>query len=152
MITFLYANFSACKSYLKLQINELGCYEAKIEESEKAGSRRELNPGHLWLEPPVFCHLATISGQPPTLTILYMYYTGGTECPSRTPGSHSACAVRTPLGVDRKIHIEDCEGWWLSCCRGSAAEHWRLKPEVSRVRLPVAAGLLHFPLFSPHNI
>ena len=23
------------------------CYEAKIEESEKAGSRRESNPGHL---------------------------------------------------------------------------------------------------------
>ena len=23
------------------------CYEAKIEESEKAGSRLELNPGHL---------------------------------------------------------------------------------------------------------
>ena len=40
------------------------CYEAKIEESEKAGSRRESNPGHL------------------------------------------ACA----------IHIEDCEGWWLSGC------------------------------------
>ena len=31
------------------------CYEAKIEESEKAGSRRELNPEHLWLEPPVLC-------------------------------------------------------------------------------------------------
>ena len=103
MITFLYANFSACKPYLKLQINELGCYEAKIEESEKVGSRWELNPGHLWLEPPVFCHLATISGQPPTLTILYIYCSGGTECLSRTPGSHSVCAVRTPLGVNRKI-------------------------------------------------
>ena len=37
-------------------INEFRCYEAKIEESEKAGSRRESNPGHLWLEPPVLCH------------------------------------------------------------------------------------------------
>ena len=90
-------------SCLKLQINELGCYEAKIEESEKAGSRRELNPGHLWLEAPVFCHLATIAGQPPTLTILYMYCSGGTECLSHTPGSHSVCAVRTPLGVNWKI-------------------------------------------------
>ena len=29
------------------------------------------------------------------------------------------------------MYIEDCEGWWLSGCRGSVAEHWRLKPEVS---------------------
>ena len=43
------------------------------------------------------------TGQPPVLTILYMYCTGGTECLSRTPGSHSVCAVRTPLGVDWKI-------------------------------------------------
>ena len=28
-------------------INGFRCYEAKIEESEKAGSRQELNPGHL---------------------------------------------------------------------------------------------------------
>ena len=33
-------------------IKEFRCYEAKIEESEKASSRRESNPGHLWLEPP----------------------------------------------------------------------------------------------------
>ena len=36
---------------LMLEINEFGCYEAKIEESEKAG-----NPGHIWLEPLVLCH------------------------------------------------------------------------------------------------
>ena len=35
----------------------IGCYEAKVEESEKAGSRWELNPGHLWLGPPVLCQL-----------------------------------------------------------------------------------------------
>ena len=22
------------------------------------------------------------------------------------------------------VHIEDCEGWWLSGCRSSVAEHW----------------------------
>ena len=43
-------------SSLMLEINEFRCYEAKIEESEKASSRRESNPGHLWLEPPVLCH------------------------------------------------------------------------------------------------
>ena len=45
------------KTYGKFDIiNEFRCYEAKIEESEKAGSHRESNPGHLWLEPPVLCH------------------------------------------------------------------------------------------------
>ena len=34
---------------------EFRCYEAKIEESEKADSHQETNPGHLWLEPPVPC-------------------------------------------------------------------------------------------------
>ena len=28
------------------------------------------------------------------------------------------------------VHIEDCEGWWLSGCRSSVAEHWRHKPGV----------------------
>ena len=41
---------------LKLEIKESRCYEAKTEESEKAGSCQELNAGHLWLEPPVLCH------------------------------------------------------------------------------------------------
>ena len=50
------------------------------------------------------------------------------------------------------VYIEDCEGWWLSGCCSSVAEHWWLKPEVSWVRLPVTAGFFHFPLFSPHNI
>ena len=72
-------------------------------ESEKAGSRRESNPRHLWLEPPVLCHWATTVGWPLTFTILYIYCTGGTECLSHTPGSHSACAVRILLGVDQKI-------------------------------------------------
>ena len=45
-----------------------------------------------------------------------------------------------------------CGGWWLSGCRGSVEEHWRLKPEVSWVWLPGVAGFFHFLLFSPHNI
>ena len=28
------------------------------------------------------------------------------------------------------LHIECCEGWWLSGCRRSVAEHQRLKPGV----------------------
>ena len=47
------------------------------------------------------------------------------------------------------VHIKDCEGWCLFGCRGSMAEHWRLKQEVSWVRLPASAGFftfLYFPL------
>ena len=40
----------------RLELNEFRCYEAKIEESEKAASHQESNSGHLWLEPPVLCH------------------------------------------------------------------------------------------------
>ena len=38
-----------------------GIYEVEIEESEKASTQWESNPGHLGLEPPVFClsHLTT---------------------------------------------------------------------------------------------
>ena len=64
---------------LDTRIKEVRCYEAKIEESEKA------------------------------------------RCV--TEAFSTTCAV----------YIEDCEGWWLSGCRGSVAEHWRLKPEVSWV-------------------
>ena len=28
------------------------------------------------------------------------------------------------------VHIEDYEGWWLSGCRSSVAEHWVHKPGV----------------------
>ena len=63
----------------------LGVFEAKIEESEKARSHQQSNPEHLWLELwlelPVVFHLATTAGQPPALTILYIYCTGGTEVP-----------------------------------------------------------------------
>ena len=39
----------------------------------KNSSRRESNPGHLWLEPPVLCHWAMTVGQSPALKILHMY-------------------------------------------------------------------------------
>ena len=86
-----------------LLINEFGCYDAKFERVKKAGSHKESNPGHLWLESPVLYYWAMTAGQPPTLTILYMYCTGGTECLTRTPGSRSVCALRTQFGINRKI-------------------------------------------------
>ena len=70
-------------SCLKLEINEFRCYEAKVEESEKAGSCQESNPG---LNYTPLSHTSQTTTSP---TILYMYCTGGTECLSHTPGSHS---------------------------------------------------------------
>ena len=65
---------------------------------KKAGSWQESKPGHLWLELPVLWHWATATRQPPTVTILFMYRTSGTECFSFKPGSHSVCAVSTYRG------------------------------------------------------
>ena len=72
----------------------------KIEKSEKC----QQSPG---VEPrtPLACMSALpLSHNSQTTTNphspLYMYYTGGTECFSRTPGSHSACAIRTWLVVE----------------------------------------------------
>ena len=66
-------------SCLTLEVNEFRYYEAKIEESEKAGSRQESNPGYLWLEPPVLCHWATTAWRPLTcthnpLSVLHRWY------------------------------------------------------------------------------
>ena len=45
-------------------------------------------------------------------------------------GTTLKCVWSNPVFL-QCIHIEDCEGWWLSSCRGSVAEHWWLKSEVS---------------------
>ena len=45
------------------------------------------------------------------------------------------------------VHIEDCEGWWLSSCHGSVAEPWHLKPEMSWVQLLATDGLFIFVYF-----
>ena len=59
----------------------------------------------------------------------------------------NARCVTEAFSTTCAVHIEDCEGWWLSSCRGSVAEHWRLKPEVSWVRLLVIAGFFTFLYF-----
>ena len=70
-------------------IKKFRCYEAKqkVKRPAVAGS---LKPWHLWLKLPVLCHWATTTGQPPTVKILYVYCSGGTESLSLTPGSHLA--------------------------------------------------------------
>ena len=61
-----WAKLSRRAKYIR-NVNEFRCYEAKIEECEKAGSRRESNPGHLCQ---CSANWATTAGQPPALTIL----------------------------------------------------------------------------------
>ena len=65
-------------SCLTLEINEFRCYEAKIEESEKAGSHRESNPGHLWLEPasalPLSHNSRTTTSPHNPLYVLHKWY------------------------------------------------------------------------------
>ena len=38
------------------------------------------------------------------------------------------------------VHVEDCEGWWLSGDRSSVAEHWQLaqtrSPRLNSCHLP----------------
>ena len=63
----------------------------------------------------------------------HMYCTSGTQCLSRTPGSHSVCTVRTLLGL---LVVQLL---WLSGrgVLGSTPGNFRL---------------FYFPLFLPHNI
>ena len=100
-----------------------------------------------------------------------MHCTSGTECLSRTLGSHSVCAVRTPLEVDWKILSIRKEPmlsslltlkFRASCFMleinefsghcGSVAEQWWLTPELFWVQLPTTAGFFTFLYFhlTPH--
>ena len=79
---------------------EFRCYEAKIEESEKAGSHRESNPGHLDCAAsalPLSYDNQTTTGPHNPLYVLHRWDWNTSVA---TPGSHSVCAVRTLLGID----------------------------------------------------
>ena len=65
---------------------------------------------------------------------------------SALPPSHPMCAMEA-FSTTCAVHTKNCEGWWSSRCRGWVAEHWRLKPDVSWVWLPAAAGLFTFLSF-----
>ena len=67
------------------------CYEMKMKRPAVIRSWTQDTSG-------LSCQcFATTARQLTTLKIFYMYCTGGTECLSHTPGSHSVCAVRTQL-------------------------------------------------------
>ena len=96
-----------CDQCWRWDKENLDVFEAKIEEMLNGWRLRDT-----WLVQLVLYHWATTNGKPPTLTILYMYCTGGTSHPS---SSHSVCAVRTPLGIDCKIvHQKRAHAEWLS--------------------------------------
>ena len=98
----------------------------------KAFSRQKLNP---WHEPPVLwtSKLCMTIRQPPSLTILYVYCTGGTECLSHTLGNHSVCAIKTRLEEDQKYasssRTHACEG---GCCGTALAAQHRAIPAAAR--------------------
>ena len=81
---------------------------------------------NFWESNPVFCHWATTTKQPPALTILYMYCTSGAECLTYWVGvsQHPEWLLATGVFNFTTVHIEDCEGWWLSGCHSSVTEHW----------------------------
>ena len=133
-----------------------------MKKPAATGSRTQHTPGlschcsATELQPLSYGHWATATGQPQTLTILYVYSIGGTECLTWQPLSLShqkgqpltnfwlsGCQV-WDWGIQYYLHIEDCESWSLPGCRSSVAEHWRLKPGVSWVRLQTTASLLTF--------
>ena len=141
---------------VQFRLNEFRCYEAKIEESEKQDTS---------------CKYSATDPRQLDNHLPSHYSIHGTECLSRTPGHHQnsirgqlanpLCQERTcaewfltlnaqsilPQAKNTWVHIENCEGWWLSGCHGSVAEHWLLKLVVFWVRLLPPDGLFTFLYF-----
>ena len=67
-------------------------------------------------------HRATTTGQSLAFTILYT--TGGTEM------LRTFRYVTETFSTTCAVHLEDCEGWWLSSYHSSVVEHWQLKPRA----------------------
>ena len=115
----------------------------------KASSHRESNTGHLaWA---ASAQLRQPDNQQPPQSSTC------TECLSCTSGSHSVCAVRTPLGVDRKIlsiRKARCPGfnyWWLlaffTCLWDTWARMWTIKLQTwrSASKASISSLLFSYP-------
>ena len=88
------------------------CYEAK--EEKRTGSYWELNPGPLaWAMGALTTELQPDNRQSLISHNSLIYCTGGTECFSHTPGSHSVCAISTLLG---KISPSKEKPYRVDCC------------------------------------
>ena len=78
------------------------------------------------------------------------------------PGNHSLCSAQKVhddviLFLNQyhhtllAVHIEYCDGWWLSSYHSSVVVHWRLKPGALDFNSWWLLAF-HFPLFLPHTI
>ena len=120
---------------------EFRCYEAKIEEREMASSHQDrIEPKTpSWPVQPVLCHWAirTTTGQPPALSISYMYCTaGGTEMPQ----SHAW------------QQLSMCRQWHILSGRTFVVVQWQstdCTSQVSWVWFPATAG--HFTFLYFHH-
>ena len=96
-------------SCLMLEINKFGCYEAKIEESEKASSCWELNPGHLRLKPASALPLShnspttTNPHNPPCVRLRY----------SIPPVQHTECFTLFYILIRHIPYTQYLGGEWL---------------------------------------
>ena len=98
--------------------------------------------GHLLLELLVLCHWATTAGQPPTITILYMFCTGGTEYLGPTPYSHSVCAVRISGWPENSFYQERTHAECFSCFKCS--EHKCCEAKINEcIRVKHSAGFFN---------
>ena len=61
--------------------------------------------------------------------------------------SQSVWAKLPGVWLRHSVHVNQCEDWQLYGFRGSVADHWRLKPEMSWVRFSTTAGLFIFLYF-----
>ena len=61
----------------------------------------------------------------------------------------AARCVTETFSTTCAVHVKQCEDWRLYGFRGSVADHWRLKPEMSWVRFwfSTTAGLFTFLYF-----
>ena len=87
----------------------------------------------------------TTTGQPIALTVLYMYYTVGTESFSCTPGTYwvaARCVTEVP--PVQYIYTGNNECWWLYGGHWSVVKHWWFKPGV---RFLVTVSFSLFSIF-----
>ena len=118
-------------SCLKLEINEVRCYEAQIEESEKrpaaARSRTQDTSGLS----------RQCSGTEPRQPDNHQP-SQSSMCDSRTTTNphNPLCAYNhQPSQSSMCVYVEDCEGWWLSnthCGRaqGEETNHTMIATEI----------------------
>ena len=103
------------------------------ERSEKAGSRQESNPGHLWLELPVLCHCQPDNHQP--LTILYI-------C-STYRGLLKLDNAQVEQSWNETTHMKNCPpttGIEFFNANIECTAHWRVQFTTARYRQLLVAS------------